>query len=191
MDRRVRAVALTAGLVLFGGAAVTWGPGLRYRLRHQGAWEAGDAEATLTPNAKADSRKWEQIEAHFQRGLTMMHAGEHLLAAKAFSEVLKLDEGVVDARVNLGFCFVGMAAWHEAFLEFQTAIAMRPEQANAYYGTALVLYELNDAEGALGNMRTYVHLAGENAPFQQQAMRSILAWEDELRIKRADTEEIP
>lgn len=185
-DRRPRAVALTLALVVLGGAAIAWGPELRHALQHrEGVWKAEDAEAGLTPNAVEDAKKWEEIEALFRGGIALMHAGEHERAAASFAEVLQIDPGLVDARVNRGFCLVALGAWHEAMVEFELALAGKPGQANAYWGLALVLYELHDVESALGHMRTYVHLAGEDDPFQPQAMAKIETWEDELRVLRA------
>lgn len=185
LDRRVRALLITAAL-LSGAAIVTFGHDLRLLLAHrQGTWVAEGGEGTLTDNAKADSQRWEEVDRDFQRGLLLMHAGDSQGAAVLFASALKRDPGLVEVRVNLGFCLLDLDAWHEALLQFVTAIQFKPEQANAYYGAALVYYELGDIEGALGNMRTFVHLAGDADPFQARAMARIVLWEEELRIFRA------
>lgn len=175
-----------------GGLLVRFGPDLRFALQHrEGVWEVEDAEGGLTENAEADAKRWEQIDAHFRQGLDRMEAGDLEAAARAFEAVLAVDPGVVDARVNLGFCQLGLGSSHEAMVSFELAIGLRPEQANAYYGLALVLHDLDDIAGAVGHMRTYVHLAGEGAPFQEKAMAYLSKWEDELRVLRAGGEPVP
>jgi hypothetical protein len=63
----------------------------------------------------------------------------------------------------------------------------RPGQANAYYGLATALEAGGDLEGALGAMRTYVHLEAPDAPFLRKAAAAIWEWETRLRDKRAGT----
>lgn len=185
-DRRPRALALSFGLVVLGGAAIAWGPDVRFLLMHrEGVWEAEAADGGLTPNAERDAKRWEEIDGLFRSGIALMHAGAHEKAAEAFAAVLARDPGVVEARVNRGFCLMALNDPHEALVEFDLAVARKPEQANAYWGLALVLYELDDVESAVGHMRTFVHLAGADDRFRQEAMSKIAAWEDELRVLRA------
>ncbi|MFZ5479763.1 MAG: tetratricopeptide repeat protein [Myxococcota bacterium] len=185
MDRRARGLAFALVGTALGGAALAWGDDLRWALQHRpDVWKAEDAGDGLTPNAREDAEKWERIDKLFKGALLLMHAGEHARAITALNGVLALDPGLVDARVNLGFCHVAVEDWHAALVDFDLAVEMRPEQANAYYGLAVTLHELGDLEEAVGNMRTYVHLAGERDPFQAKAMALLLEWEEALRTER-------
>ena len=47
---------------------------------------------------------------------------------------------------------------------FMGAIELRPMQANAYYGLALALTRLKTGAGAIGAMRSFVHLASRMIP---------------------------
>lgn len=61
---------------------------------------------------------------------------------------------------------------------FESAIALRRQQVNAYYGLAIVLDELNDRPGAIGGMRTFVHLSKpDNDPCQRKAQAALWKWE--------------
>ncbi len=191
-NRRVRIVCIAAGLVLLGGGAIAAGPRIRALVGHRvAAWKPADTDVGLTANAKEMSKEWEEIDRRWNEGLLSLRAGESARAAAAFNGVLLLDPTVVDARTNLGFCLLDLESWHEAFVAFETALAQRPEQTNAYYGVALALRELGDLEGAVGNLRTYLHLAGAADPFQARAMEKLVAWEDELRVRRAPTRATP
>ena len=60
---------------------------------------------------------------------------------------------------------------------FQTAIDLRPTQVNAYWGLAVSLEGLCDIAGAMGAMRTYVHLAPADDPFLIKANAALWEWE--------------
>ena len=50
-------------------------------------------------------------------------------------------------------------------------------QVNAYYGLALAQESLGDLDGALGAMRTYVHLSDERDQYQRRAWSAIWEWQ--------------
>jgi hypothetical protein len=56
-------------------------------------------------------------------------------------------------------------------------MALRPEQANAYYGLAVALEALGDRPGALGAMRSFVHLAKEGDPWVPKARAALWEWQ--------------
>ena len=65
----------------------------------------------------------------------------------------------------------------QARQRFEHAVTLRPHQANAYYGLALALEALQDYQGALGAMRTYVHLAPKDSPHLRRAWSAIWEWQ--------------
>ncbi len=53
---------------------------------------------------------------------------------------------------------------------------LRSDQANAYYGLGVALDALGDRAGAVGAMRTYLHLARDEKPEHLSRARAAL-WE--------------
>ena len=62
---------------------------------------------------------------------------------------------------------------------FDGAIALRREQVNAYYGLAVALDGLHDRPGAIGAMRTFVHLSDPDDPYLRKAQAALWEWEAE------------
>jgi tetratricopeptide (TPR) repeat protein len=85
-----------------------------------------------------------------------------------------------EAYVNSGFALLGMKRLKEARDFFESATLLRRNQVNAYYGLAVVLEDMGDLEGALGAMRTFVHLAQADDPFRRKAESAIWEWQETL-----------
>ena len=109
----------------------------------------------------------------------MLHAGQHLYALQALERVLEIAPNLPEAHVNAGFALIGLAEHRRAQGHFQQAIDLRPSQINAYYGLALSLEGFGELDGALGAMRTFVHLADEGDPHVRRAWSAIWEWETE------------
>jgi len=110
----------------------------------------------------------------------MLHAKQYGFAATAWHRVLELAPKLPEGHVNMGFTMLGLERYDVARDFFATAIELRPMQANAYYGMAEAMDALNDRHGALGAMRTYLHLAAPNDPFVRKAQSAVWEWEEAL-----------
>jgi len=86
-----------------------------------------------------------------------------------------------EAHVNMGFALIGKENYKAAADFFSSAIELRPYQANAYWGLAISLEQLGDLEGALGAMRTFIHLSPPNDPFVRKARSALWEWESTLK----------
>jgi hypothetical protein len=65
------------------------------------------------------------------------------------------------------------------------AIELNPAQANAYYGIAMVQDAEGNIEGALGGMRSFLHLVKDPDPFRIHVARARSAiWEWEAKLGR-------
>jgi len=164
-DRRAFAVALTASLVLAGGALIALLPG-------QGE----------SPRSHRDDP---ELRVRFQAAVTLLAAGQHEQAAIALHRVLMLAPELPEAHTNMGYAMLGLQRFEDARRFFESASALRPEQANAYYGLAVALEHLSDLPGALGAMRTYVHLAQASDPHVPKARAALWEWEAELQARAA------
>jgi tetratricopeptide (TPR) repeat protein len=121
-----------------------------------------------------------EIDTRFQQGVMMLHAKHYDDAVTAFHRVLELSPRLVDAHVNMGYALLGLKQDKAARDFFLTAIDLRPYQGNAYWGLATALENLGDLPGALGAMRTYIHLAPPNDPYVRRARSALWEWDTQL-----------
>lgn len=106
----------------------------------------------------------------------MLHMRQYEYAATAFHQVLTIAPQMPEAHVNMGFALLGLEQWQAARSFFETAIELRREQLNAYYGLALALEAQQDVRGAIGAMQTYIHLAPENDSYRERAVAALAGW---------------
>ena len=126
----------------------------------------------------ARQARLEEIDTRFRQGVAMLKAGENEHAAVAFHRVLELAPDLPDAHVNLGFALLGMGRHQAAQDFFMSALDLKPGQINAYYGLGLALEQLGDLPGAMGALRSYVHLADKLDPQPPQVRKARSAlWE--------------
>ncbi len=162
---RLRALAFTVGLILAGGLAITYLPdGLRTSVAEN---------RTAHAREKAEA----EIRQRFQQGVAMLNNKHYEQALKEFHRVLELAPDMPEAHVNAGFALAGLGRYAIARDFFDGALALRKDQINAYYGLAEALEGLNDLPGALGAMRTYLHLAPANDPYRRKAESAVWEWE--------------
>lgn len=154
---RRRWMALALGLAVLAGVVLYFG------------------ERAAKPVSDREQRRTE-IDAHFRQGVSALQAGQHVQAAAAFHRVLALAPEMPEAHANMGYALLGLGDYPAARDFFAGAIELRRHQVNAYYGLALALAELGDLEGALGAMRTFVHLSPPEDPHLRKAQDAIAAW---------------
>jgi len=171
-DVRLRALALTAGLVIAGGIAIAYLPdGLRTSVVN-----APEKVRVAHAREKAEA----EIKQHFQQGVNMLNNKQYEPALKEFHRVLELAPDMPEAHVNAGFALIGLERYAVARDFFEGALALRKDQVNAYYGLAEALEGLNDLPGALGAMRAYLHLASANDPYRRKAESAVWEWEAKI-----------
>ena len=117
-----------------------------------------------------------ELRLRFNQAVVMLHAKQYEHAATALHRVLVLAPQMPEAHVNMGFALLGLQRNAEARAFFDGALALRPEQANAYYGLALAWEAKGDRAMALGAMRSYLHLARHESPQHLARARAAL-WE--------------
>lgn len=161
-DARVPAAILTVALVFLGGFMVAAMPR-----------EAPVAAAPI-PGPRAHA---EDVELRFRQGVVMLHARDYEHAIAAFHQVLKYAPDLPEAHVNMGYALVGLGHHRQARDFFESATVLRPAQANAYYGLAMALEGLGDTRGAIGSMRTYLHLADAGERHRRKAEAALWEWE--------------
>ena len=177
-DARVTAAILAVGLIFVGGLLVTMIP--RETTPAAAASAAATSRANANAAAPAPRAHAQDIDRNFQQGVAMLHAKRYEYAVAAFHQVLKYAPDMPEAHVDMGFALAGLGKHKEAYDFFESATVLRPGQANAYYGMALALEAQGDLRGALGAMRTYVHLTDAGDPHRRRAESALWEWESQL-----------
>lgn len=150
------------------------------------AWQRHPAPAAPEPVATETSMKdahARELREQFNNATGLLQARRYEDAALALRQVLALAPRLPEAHANMGFALLGMGHGSAARRSFEQAIDLRPQQANAYWGLATVLEQQGDLEGALGAMRTYLHLSSADDLARRARARAAL-WEWETRLGR-------
>ena len=168
-DVRLRALALTVCLILAGGLVIAYLPG---RL---GTSVANTPEEIRAAHAREKAEA--EVRQSFRQGVNMLNNKQYEQALKEFHRVIELAPDMPEAHVNAGFALIGLERFAVARDFFDGALALRKDQVNAHYGLAEALEGLNDLPGALGAMRTYLHLAPANDPYRRKAEAAVWEWE--------------
>lgn len=166
IDRRSVGFLLTCALVVAGGLGI----------------------AALSPMHEPDPEPVataSQTQRHFDAAVLLLHARRFDDAQRMLQRVIELSPSLPEAHANLGFALLGLQQAGAARDAFERAIALRPAQANAYYGLALAQEALGDIELALGAMRSYLHLGqGESEDHQRRARAALWEWEAQIAARR-------
>lgn len=175
-DVRLRALMLTAGLIVAGGLSIAYLPdGLRTSV-------ANAPKEVRAAHARKEAEA--EVRRRFQQGVDMLNNKQYEQALKEFHRVLELVPDMPEAHANAGFALIGLERFAVARDFFEGALALRKDQINAYYGLAEALEGLNDLPGALGAMRTYLHLAPTNDPYRRKAEAAVWEWEAKVAEDR-------
>lgn len=128
----------------------------------------------------ASAQRAQEVRVRFEQALVMLHAKQYDHAVAALQRVITLAPRLPEAQVNLGFAWLGLHDAAQAQRAFETAIELRTNQANAYYGLAMALEQRGDLPAALGAMRSFVHLSRADDPYRAKARAALWEWESRL-----------
>ncbi len=204
MARKTKDRFLAAALVvvlgtIIGGVTLRYAPSVgkkAYWWRNEFASETRPVKpsvpaATATPTTHAEkaekkvlSPEERSFKEHFQAAVSLLQHGRYKDAVAVLQLARKMRPHVPAVFVNLGFAYLSMGQAERAVSLFQKALEIRKEQLNAYYGLAASLADTGDLEGALGAMRTYVHLTAKDDPFLMKAKSATWEWEAKLDARR-------
>ena len=171
MDVRTRSIVLTLILVVMVATLVRF-------------W----SEQTTVPVTTAPVETVtgdDSVKRHFDWAVTQLRTGNFEQAINGFRAVLEQSPVMPEAYLNTGFAQIELEQYEQALQSFQTAIDLRPTQVNAYWGLAVSLEGLCDIAGAMGAMRTYIHLAEPDDPYLVKANAALWEWE-QLKADSAD-----
>lgn len=180
-DLRVHALLFTLAAVAAGGLALAWLGGIGGQ---PDAQPLAAPDPRLDPSGHAAARRRAEAEERFAQGVVMLHARRYEHAVTAFHRVLELAPRSPQAHANMGFALLGLGRHAAARDFFDSATELNRRQLNAYYGLAVALEGLHDLPGAVGAMRTYVHLSPGDDPFVRKAQAALWEWEAALARRR-------
>lgn len=186
---RKRLLLLALAVFAAGGIGFVWSARFVTPGKPAAALSAPPADPNRDPALHARQARTAEIDGRFKQAVAMLHAKQYEHAATALHRVLELAPGMPEAHVNMGFALIGLKRYAAARDFFETAIDRRPAQINAYYGLAEALEGLNDLEGALGAMRSYVHRSRPDDPYLRKARAAL--WEWELALGRESSNNFP
>ena len=151
------------------------------------AWMTNSAAVPLSAEVDPGDPRSE-FDAAFRDAVASMQAGRYEEALSAWHRALLLDTEVVEVKVNLGFTLFELGQLAQARDSFVAALEQNAYQANAYYGLAIVNEQMGDLEGALGAMRSFIHLAGpgQDERHIRRARAALWEWEAQLAASGVD-----
>ena len=182
-DVRWNALALTVGLTAVLGVFLA-----NLSTDSQGALGAKSVDPREDAMGHAAQMRKAEIDRRFAKGVALLTAQQFELAASEFHRVLELAPQMPEAHVNMGFAMIGERRFAIAKDFFEVAIDLNKNQNNAYYGLAEALEGLRDFPGAIGAMRTYLHLNKVDNAFTVKASASLRQWETALNGEAADND---
>ena len=168
-DNRIRILMLTIALICAIGILIQQLP--------NSSKEATTPNNQFNTATHAKEKRQTEVANRFEQAVLMLHAEQYDFAVTALHRVLELAPTMPEAHVNMGYALLGQGNTKAAHDFFQSALELRSNQVNAYWGLAVSLEALCDIDGAIGAMRTYLHLADPNAKFVTRAKSALWEWE--------------
>lgn len=180
MTRRGYNPVLVASTMIAVVAAV--GAGVSYLPRSGSV----PAQATATPPLSDPDALFTR---EFMEGVKLLREGHAAEALAMFQSARKRRPHSAALWTNIGFAM--LANSENAVAAFETALTINARQINAYYGLAMALEAQGEMEGALGAMRTYLHLAPKGTDFYRMASSAVWEWEEDRKAEPRDLEVDP
>ena len=161
------ALLLTAAVVLFGWAL--------------NSWITGSAALPL-PTSAIEKNIDNDLEQLFAAAVRHMQQRQYQQALNLWHRAFVMAPDIPEIKVNMGFSLYELGEYATARDFFIDAMEQNAYQANAYYGLAITSEKMGDLEGALGAMRSYIHLAADeqDEKFVRLARSALWEWEAQL-----------
>ena len=144
-------------------------------------WITGPATLPL-PTSAIEKNIDSDLEQLFATAVRHMQQRQYQQALNLWHRALLTAPDIPEIKVNMGFSLYELGEYATARDFFINAMEQNAYQANAYYGLAITSEKMDDLEGALGAMRSYIHLAagGQDEKFVRLARSALWEWEARL-----------
>lgn len=120
----------------------------------------------------------EELPAAFTRAASSLHLKQYTHSLAQFDQILRRYPSLPEAHVNRGFSLLGLERFEESRQSFRRVLALRPGQANAYFGLALAEEGLGNRQRAIAAMQRYLHVARPEARHRRVAAAALWEWGD-------------
>jgi Tfp pilus assembly protein PilF len=132
----------------------------------QEAFERFDRATSLDPSFR---------DARFNKASVLLDAGDYARAADELSEIVKNDDGDIDAQIALGVAFRGEQQYDRAKATWEKVLKLAPKQPDALFNLAVLSQDFTKEEkGARDYLARYLQLAPADHPKRKDA---------EIRVK--------
>ena len=147
------------------------------------AWMTQSIELSPLPDSYDDSNP--ALQQIYTTAVRHMQLAEHEQALSIWHQLLLTNPEIPEVKVNMGFSLFELGKFVPARDSFIAAMEQNAYQANAYYGLAISSEKLGDLQGAIGAMRSFLHLADDNTDerFLRRARAALWEWETQLAPK--------
>ena len=128
------------------------------------------------------------LQQMYTTAVRHMQLAEHEQALSIWHQLLLTNPEIPEVKVNMGFSLFELGRFVTARDFFIAAMEQNAYQANAYYGLAISSEKLGDLQGAIGAMRSFLHLADDNTDekFLRRSRAALWEWESQLVPKPAE-----
>ena len=161
------ALLLTAAVILFGWILNAW---------------MTSSTAQPLPTSAIEKNIDNDLEQLFAAAVRHMQKRQYQPALNLWHRALLIEPDIPEIKVNMGFSLYELGEYATARNFFIDAMEQNSYQANAYYGLAITSEKMGDLKGALGAMRSYIHLAADeqDEKFVRMARSALWEWEAQL-----------
>ena len=168
--RRYLIVTLLLGAAVFGFGLIL------------NAWMTRSVTIPLSSTRAVEQYGNANLDQLFVAAVRHMQLHQYQQALDLWHRALLIDPGIPEIKVNMGFSLYELGEYTTARDFFISAMEQNAYQANAYYGLAITSEKMEDLQGALGAMRTYIHLAAgaQDEKFLRLARAALWEWEARL-----------
>jgi len=160
-DVRLKTLVLTLALVCAVALVVSFWP------------DTNKQQVSVEAALPADS----EIMTQFNSAVNALRERRYWQSIEGFRAVLNQAPTMPEAYVNIGFAHLELKHFELAKQAFNTALELRADQINAYWGLAVSLEGLCEIAVAIGAMRTFVHLAKKDSPYLRKANAALWEWD--------------
>jgi len=143
---------------------------------------AGRAAATISPQ---NAVNWQNLSSIY-RSLIGFGQNADQFAVLTAQQAIALDPSNPQQHIVLGGIYYQLSAWDRAAQEFQIAINLKPDFANAYYNLGHALEQKGDLKSALAQYQTVKTLIVGDAPSLQKINSEIEALQKRINGEQAN-----
>ena len=142
---------------------------------------------TVSPQNSID---WQNLSAIY-RSLIGFGQNADQFAILTQQQAIQLDPVNPQNYVTLGGIYYQLGQWDNAQQQFQQAITLKPDFANAYYNLGHVLIQKADLKGALAELQTVKSLVTNDPTSLSKINSEIQSLEAQVNQQAAQTQTVP